>query len=118
MPIVSGAGFYTQPFYPEEIATMSEDDIVQAILKQVDADPIGALGEIGSWDEISDTERKVFRAVGRAQAETNLGVFTAYRDPGQIGDGAARSPGEGGREAESNRDRTRRQSGGPEGRSA
>jgi phosphotriesterase-related protein len=83
MPIVAGAGFYTQPFYPEEIATMSEDDIVQAILKQVDADPVGALGEIGSWDEITDTERKVFRAVGRAQAQTNLGVFTHTGIPGK-----------------------------------
>lgn len=83
MPIVAGAGFYTQPFYPEEIATMSEDDIVQAILTQVDGDPIGALGEIGSWDEITDTERKVFRAVGRAQAETNLGVFTHTGIPGK-----------------------------------
>jgi phosphotriesterase-related protein len=83
LPIVASAGFYTQPFYPEEIATMSEDDIVQAILKQVDSDPIGALGEIGSWDEITDTERKVFRAVGRAQAETNLGVFTHTGIPGK-----------------------------------
>src|SRR5580693_176182 len=83
MPIVAGAGFYTQPFYPEEIATMSEDDIFQAILKQVDADPIGALGETGSWDEITDTERKVFRAIGRAQAETNLGVFTHTGIPGK-----------------------------------
>jgi phosphotriesterase-related protein len=83
VPIVAGAGFYTQPFYPEEIATMSEDDIVQAILKQVDADPIGALGEIGSWDEITDTERKVFRAIGRAQKETDLGVFTHTGIPGK-----------------------------------
>jgi phosphotriesterase-related protein len=83
MPIVAGGGFYAQPFYPAEIATMSEDEIFQAILKQVDADPIGALGEIGSWDEITDTERKVFRAIGRAQAETNLGVFTHTGIPGK-----------------------------------
>ncbi len=83
LPIVAGGGFYTQPFYPPEIATMSEDEILQAILKQVDADPIGALGEIGSWDEITDTERKVFRAIGRAQAETNLGVFTHTGIPGK-----------------------------------
>jgi phosphotriesterase-related protein len=83
LPIVAGGGFYTQPFYPPEITTMSEDEIFQAILKQVDADPIGALGEIGSWDEITDTERKVFRAIGRAQAETNLGVFTHTGIPGK-----------------------------------
>jgi phosphotriesterase-related protein len=83
LPIVAGGGFYTQPFYPPEITTMSEDEIFQAILKQVEADPIGALGEIGSWDEITDTERKVFRAIGRAQAETNLGVFTHTGIPGK-----------------------------------
>jgi phosphotriesterase-related protein len=83
MPVVAGAGFYTEPFYPPEIKTMSEDEIFQAILKQVDTDPIGALGEIGSWDEITDIERKVFRAVGRAQKETNLGVFTHTGIPGK-----------------------------------
>jgi phosphotriesterase-related protein len=83
LPIVAGGGFYAQPFYPPEITTMSEDEIFQAILKQVDTDPIGALGEIGSWDEITDTERKVFRAIGRAQAETNLGVFTHTGIPGK-----------------------------------
>jgi phosphotriesterase-related protein len=83
MPIVAGAGFYTEPFYPAEIATMSEDEVLQAILKQIDADPIGALGEIGSWDEITDIERKVFRAIGRAQAQTGLGIFTHTGIPGK-----------------------------------
>ena len=39
LPIVAGAGFYTQPFYPKEIGAMSEEQIVQALIKQVDADP-------------------------------------------------------------------------------
>ncbi len=29
VPIVAGGGFYSQPFYPKEISTMSEDQIFQ-----------------------------------------------------------------------------------------
>jgi phosphotriesterase-related protein len=83
MPIVAGAGFYTQPFYPKEIASMSEEQVFQAIMKQVDTDPIGALGEIGSWDYIVKDERKVFRAVGKAHLATNLPIFTHSGIPGK-----------------------------------
>ncbi|HEY2384914.1 MAG TPA: hypothetical protein VGK48_27380, partial [Terriglobia bacterium] len=38
VPIVAGGGFYTQPFYPKEISTMSEDQIFKALIKQVDDD--------------------------------------------------------------------------------
>jgi phosphotriesterase-related protein len=83
MPIVASAGFYTQPFYPKEIATLSEEQIVQALLKQVDADPIGAFGEIGSWDDMTAEERKVFRAIGKAHVATNLPIFTHTGIPGK-----------------------------------
>jgi phosphotriesterase-related protein len=83
MPIVAGGGFYTQPFYPKEIAAMSEEQIVQAIIKQVDSDPIGVFGEIGSWDDITKDERKVFRAIGKAHVATNLSIFTHTGIPGK-----------------------------------
>ena len=83
MPIVIGGGFYSQPFYPKEIATMSEEQIVRAIIRQVDADTVGVFGEIGSWDEITATERKVFRAIGRAHVETNIPIFTHTGIPGK-----------------------------------
>ena len=83
LPIVAGAGFYTQPFYPKEISTMSEDQVYQALLKQVDTDPVGCFGEIGSWDYITKDERKVFRAVGRACVATNLPIFTHTGIPGK-----------------------------------
>jgi predicted metal-dependent phosphotriesterase family hydrolase len=53
LPIVAGAGFYTQPFYPTEIGAMSEEQIAQALVKQVESDQAGVFGEIGSWDEIT-----------------------------------------------------------------
>ncbi len=83
MPIVLGGGFYTQPFYPKEIATMSEEQIVQALIKQVDTDPIGVFGEIGSWDDITKDERKVFRAIGKAHVMTNIPIFTHTGIPGK-----------------------------------
>jgi phosphotriesterase-related protein len=83
LPIVAGAGFYTQPFYPKELATMSEEQIVQALIKQTETDPVGVFGEIGSWDDMTATERKVFRAVGKAHVATNLPIFTHTGIPGK-----------------------------------
>ncbi len=83
MPVVCSAGFYTQPFYPKEIAAWSENQIFDEVMKQIRANPTGALGEIGSWDYISKDERKVFRAMGRLQHETGLPLFTHTGIPGK-----------------------------------
>ncbi len=82
-PIVAGGGFYSQPFYPKEISTMSEEQITKALIKQADDDTLGVFGEIGSWDEITADERKVFRAVGKAHLATNLSIFTHTGIPGK-----------------------------------
>ena len=76
MPIVAGGGYYTHPFYPPEIATMSEDQIAQELIRKANTQPLGAYGEIGSSDEIMPDERKVFRAVSKAHLKTNLPIFT------------------------------------------
>jgi len=83
MPIVAGCGYYTQPFYPPEIASWCEDQIAQELIRQANTQPVGVFGEIGSWDEITDTERKVFRAVGKAHVATNLPIFTHTGIPGK-----------------------------------
>jgi phosphotriesterase-related protein len=83
LPVVKGAGFYTQPFYPKAVMTLSEDQLVRTLIKQADDYPAGVFGEIGSWDEITATERRVFRAVGRAHVATNLSVFTHTGIPGK-----------------------------------
>jgi phosphotriesterase-related protein len=83
VPIVAGGGFYSQPFYPKEISTMSEEQIVKALIKQSDDDTLGAFGEIGSWDEITADERKVFRAIGKAHVATALPIFTHTGIPGK-----------------------------------
>ena len=76
MPIVAGCGYYSEPFYPPEIATMTEDQITRELVRQARTQPVGAFGEIGSWGDITDLERKVFRAVGKAHLQTNLPIFT------------------------------------------
>ncbi len=63
-------------FYPPEIARGDESEITQELLRQANAEPIGAFGEIGTWDVMTPDERKVFRAVGKAHLETNLPIFT------------------------------------------
>ena len=83
MPIVAGCGFYSQPFYPPDIAALSEDQITRELTRQARTQPVGAFGEIGSWDEITDLERKVFRAVAKAHLETNLPIFTHTGIPGK-----------------------------------
>jgi phosphotriesterase-related protein len=83
VPIVAGGGFYSQPFYPKEISTMSEEQLLKALIKQSDDDVLGAFGEIGSWDEITADERKVFRAVGKAHVATNIPIFTHTGIPGK-----------------------------------
>jgi phosphotriesterase-related protein len=76
MPIVAGAGYYTRPFYPPEIARWNEDEITEDLVRQTQAEAIGAFGEIGTWDTMTPDERKVFRAVGKAHLATNLPIFT------------------------------------------
>jgi phosphotriesterase-related protein len=83
LPIVLGGGFYTQPFYPKELSGWSEDQVFQAIMRQVRDSPIGAFGEIGSWDYITKDERKVFRAIGRAHVASGIPIFTHTGIPGK-----------------------------------
>jgi phosphotriesterase-related protein len=83
LPIVASAGFYTQPFYPKELSKWSDEQVYKEIMKQVNADNIGALGEIGSWDYITRDERKVFRAIGKVHVATNLPIFTHTGIPGK-----------------------------------
>src|SRR5690242_19910333 len=83
LPIVASAGFYTQPFYPKELSSWSEDKVFQEIMKQVNADNIGALGEIGSWDYMTKDERKVFRAIGKVHVATGIPIFTHTGIPGK-----------------------------------
>jgi phosphotriesterase-related protein len=92
VPIVAGGGFYSQPFYPREISTMSEEQIVSALIKQADDDVLGVFGEIGSWDEITADERKVFRARWQGARCDEHSDLHAHGDSREIGARTARHP--------------------------
>jgi predicted metal-dependent phosphotriesterase family hydrolase len=66
LPIVASGGYYTEPFYPPEIATMSEDQIAQELIHHANTEPLAAFGEIGSWDLITDIEKD---SIGSAPAQ-------------------------------------------------
>jgi phosphotriesterase-related protein len=76
LPIVAACGYYTQPFYPPEIAAWNEDRIAAELIRQAKTQPIGMIGEIGTWDAMTADERKVFRAVAKAHRATNLAIVT------------------------------------------
>jgi phosphotriesterase-related protein len=62
---------------------MSEAQLVDALVAQVNDSRAGVFGEIGSWDEMTADERRVFRAVGKAHLATNLAIFTHTGIPGK-----------------------------------
>jgi len=78
LPIVASGGFYMQRTYPPELATKSEDQIADDLVRDTAKNRYGAYGEIGEMPDapMSELERKVFRAVGKAHLRTNVPVFT------------------------------------------
>jgi len=78
MLVVASGGFYMERVYPPELARQSEDQIADGLVMDANANRYGAFGEIGENADaaMSDLERKVFRAVGKAHRRTNLPIFT------------------------------------------
>ena len=76
MPIVASGGYYTDPFHPPELEGRSDDDIAAALTEEAAAERWGAFGEIASSAEMTPSERKILRAVGKASLVTRLPIFT------------------------------------------
>jgi len=75
--IVASGGFYMQRNYPADIAAKSADQIADDLVRDAKAQRFGAFGEIGQQGGVlTDDERKVFTAVGKAQVRSGLPVFT------------------------------------------
>jgi phosphotriesterase-related protein len=75
--IVASGGFYMQRNYPADIATKTADQIADDLVRDAKAQRLGAFGEIGQQGGVlTDDEKKVFTAVGKAQARTGLPIFT------------------------------------------
>jgi phosphotriesterase-related protein len=73
--VIGCGGHYTQVSYPPEIGRMSEDQLVEEMVKEVRTGHLGAFGEIGTSLEITPDERKVLRAVGKAHVRTGLPII-------------------------------------------
>src|SRR5262249_4818250 len=77
VPIVASGGFYMQRNYPPDIAAKSADQIADELARDAKAQRLGAFGEIGQQGGVlTDDEKKVFTAVGKAQVKTGLPIFT------------------------------------------
>ena len=75
--IVGSGGFYMQRNYPPEVAAKSADQLAADLAREAKEQRLGAFGEIGQQGPVlTDDEKKVFTAVGMAQAKTGLPVFT------------------------------------------
>jgi phosphotriesterase-related protein len=74
--IVASGGYYLQTTYPAEVATKSEDQLVEGLVRDAATQRWGAFGEIGSSPEMTADERKVFRVIGMTQRRTALPIFT------------------------------------------
>jgi phosphotriesterase-related protein len=78
MPIVASGGYYMERTYPAELASKSDDAIADGLVEEAVSQHLGAFGEIGENADaaMSDYERKIFRAVGKAHVKTRLPIFT------------------------------------------
>ena len=75
--IVGSGGYYMQRNYPKDIATKTADQIADDLVRDAKAQRLGAFGEIGQQGGVlTDDEKKVFSAVGKAQVRTGLPLFT------------------------------------------
>ena len=76
--VVASGGYYMGRVYPTELADQSEEQIADGLVREAAANRYGAFGEIGENADaaMSDLERAIFRAVGRAHGRTNLPIFT------------------------------------------
>jgi len=75
--IVASGGYYMQRTYPAEIASKSADQIADELAREAKAQRLGAFGEIGQQGgELTPDEKKVFTAIGKAQVQTGLPIFT------------------------------------------
>ena len=75
--IVGSGGYYMQRNYPKDIATKTADQIADDLVRDAKAQRLGAFGEIGQQGGVlTDDEKKVFTAVGKAQVRTGLPLFT------------------------------------------
>lgn len=75
--VVLASGYYLKARYPPDVATKTEDEIAEDLIRFARAERWGALGEIGmSPITMHPDERKVLRACCKVNVRTGLPIFT------------------------------------------
>lgn len=76
--IIMGTGFYVGETHPAELATMTDEEVgdlmVKELVEGVDGVRAGYIGEIGISEIFDDKERKVLRAAAIAQKKTGVAI--------------------------------------------
>ena len=86
--IVMGTGYYTSPYHPPDIASMSEDDVRDRIVYDCEVGVAGGvkagiIGEVGSRWPMHPDEEKVLRACARGLSRHRCGALhTRRQSPG------------------------------------
>ena len=76
--IVACGGFYRKVRYPADVFQKNSDQIADDLVQLARAERWGAFGEIGTGTDVptDPDERKVLRAVAKAQVQTGLPIIT------------------------------------------
>ncbi len=76
--IIMGTGFYVGETHPAELASMTDEEVgdlmVKELVEGVDGVRAGYIGEIGISEIFDDKERKVLRAAAIAQKKTGVAI--------------------------------------------
>ena len=81
--VLCATGFYKEPFFPEEVYTMTEEELTNLMVREIEVGIEGTeikaevIGEIGSSVNVfEEAEQKVFRAAIEAQKRTHKPIIT------------------------------------------
>lgn len=81
--VICSTGFYKEPFFPEEVYSLTEEELANLMVKEIEVGiedtgvKAGIIGEIGSSvDKFEESELKVFRAAIEAQIKTGRPLIT------------------------------------------
>ena len=76
--IIMGTGFYVGETHPEALATMTEREISDLMVKEltegIDGIPAGYIGEIGISEIFDDKERRILRSAAIASLDTGAAI--------------------------------------------
>ena len=78
--VIMGAGYYTGASHPPELATKTEEEIAQGIVRDIMVGVgdtgirAGIIGEVGCSTPLQEGERKVLRASAIAQRRTGVAI--------------------------------------------